>query len=70
MQILKQHTDASQHGVPGKLLKNCDEQLAEVFTRIFNLYFMLEMFSACLESVINLPVHKKTSASAVLMTSA
>ncbi len=46
-------------GVPGKVLQTCADQVAGVFTRIFNISLSLAIIPSCLKSAIIIPVLKK-----------
>ncbi len=46
-------------GVPGKVLQTCADQLAGVFTRIFNISLSLAIVPPCLKSATIIPVLKK-----------
>ncbi len=46
-------------GVPGKVLQTCADQLAGVFTRIFNISLSLATVPHCLKSATIIPVLKK-----------
>lgn len=46
-------------GVTWRILKDCADQLSEVFTTIFNLSFRQSVVPACLKSATIIPVPKK-----------
>src|SRR4029434_1441481 len=50
---------AGPDGVSGKVLNSCANQLAGVFTKIFNLSLTLATIPPCLKSAIIIPVPKK-----------
>ncbi|KAK0152183.1 RNA-directed DNA polymerase from mobile element jockey [Merluccius polli] len=50
-------------GVPGKILRACADQLAQVFTTIFNLSLAQASIPACLKSATIISVPKKTPTS-------
>uniref|UniRef100_A0A665UD53 Reverse transcriptase domain-containing protein n=1 Tax=Echeneis naucrates TaxID=173247 RepID=A0A665UD53_ECHNA len=48
-------------GVPGRVLKACADQLAEVFTTIFNLSLLQSVVPACLKSATIVPIPKRNT---------
>ena len=46
-------------GIPGRALKVCADQLADVFTDIFNLSLIQSVFPACFKETIIVPVPRK-----------
>uniref|UniRef100_A0A3B5Q3T5 Reverse transcriptase domain-containing protein n=1 Tax=Xiphophorus maculatus TaxID=8083 RepID=A0A3B5Q3T5_XIPMA len=50
---------AGPDGVPGRVLKDCADQLAGVFTRIFNQSLALSTVPSCLKSSTIVPIPKK-----------
>ena len=52
---------AGPDGIPGRLLKSCAEQLAPVFTSIFNLSLAHSIVPACFKRSIMLQSQKKPS---------
>lgn len=46
-------------GVPGKVPKACSYELAQVFTRIFNMSLARATVPSCLKTATFIPVHKK-----------
>eukprot|EP00061_Rhincodon_typus_P007941 g30117.t1 len=49
-------------GVPGRALRSCADQLAEVFTNIFNLSLPQAEVPMCFKKTTIIPVHKKAHA--------
>eukprot|EP00061_Rhincodon_typus_P014524 g41591.t1 len=49
-------------GVPGHALRSCMDQLAEVFTDIFNLSFLQAEVLTCFKKTVIIPVPKKAHA--------
>lgn len=54
---------AGPDGVAGGVLKACADQLAEVFTTIFNLSLLQSVVPSCLKSANIVPVPKKNTVS-------
>uniref|UniRef100_A0A669BZP0 Reverse transcriptase domain-containing protein n=1 Tax=Oreochromis niloticus TaxID=8128 RepID=A0A669BZP0_ORENI len=54
---------AGPDGVAGRVLKACADQLAEVFTTIFNLSLLQSVVPSCLKSATIVPVPKKNTVS-------
>ena len=52
---------AGPDGVPGKVLQGCADQLAGVFTSIFNLSLSLAIIPSCLKTSTIIPVPKKSA---------
>lgn len=52
---------AGPDGIPGRLLKSCADQLAPVFTTIFNLSLVHSVVPICLKKSTIIPVPKKNS---------
>ena len=50
-------------GTPGRVLRDCADQLAEVFTFIFNLSLSTCSVPKCLKSAIIVPIPKKSAVS-------
>ena len=48
-------------GVPGRVLRGCADQLAEVFTSIFNLSLHLSAVPTCFKQASIIPIRKKPS---------
>lgn len=48
-------------GVPGQVFKDCADQLAEVFTSIFNLSLKQSVVPTCLKSAVIVPIPKKNT---------
>ncbi|KAK7930368.1 hypothetical protein WMY93_006763 [Mugilogobius chulae] len=46
-------------GIPGRVIKSCAYQLAQVFTKIFNLSLALATVPTCLKTAIIIPVPKQ-----------
>ncbi|XP_077599374.1 UBAP1-MVB12-associated (UMA)-domain containing protein 1 isoform X1 [Stigmatopora nigra] len=59
MQSVNTRKAAGPDGIPGKVLKACAEQLAGVFTDIFNRSLQQSIVPACLKSSTIIPVPKK-----------
>ena len=56
---------AGPDSVPGCVLKTCADQLAVVFTRIFNQSLSLYTIPPCLKSSVIVPLPKKTAVSSL-----
>ncbi|KAF7642655.1 hypothetical protein LDENG_00253780, partial [Lucifuga dentata] len=56
---------AGPDGIPGRVLKDCAHQLAEVFTDIFNLSLVHATVPACLKTATIIPVPKQTNISSL-----
>ena len=54
------HKAAGPDGLPGRLLLACAEQLASVFTDIFNLSLSVSVIPTCLRQTTIVPVPKNT----------
>ena len=48
-------------GVTGRVLKECADQLSEVFTKIFNLSLSKSIIPPCLNSATIIPLQKSLS---------
>ncbi|KAK0151838.1 RNA-directed DNA polymerase from mobile element jockey [Merluccius polli] len=62
-QQIEEHTRkaAGPDGVTGRILRDCADQLTEVFTTIFNLLFQKSAVPTCLKSATIIPVPKKST---------
>lgn len=56
---------AGPDGIPGRVLRDCANQLAEVFTSIFNLSLSTCAIPKCLKSATNVPIPKKSDVSSL-----
>ncbi|XDV13486.1 hypothetical protein PO909_001880, partial [Leuciscus waleckii] len=54
---------AGPDGIPGRVLRDCADQLAEVFTSIFNISLSTCSIPKCLKSTIIVPILKKSAVS-------
>ena len=54
------HKDAGPDGLPGRVLRACADQLARVFTDIFNLSLSESVIPTCFKQIIIEPVPKNT----------
>ena len=54
------HKAPGPDGIPGRALKVCADQLADVFTDIFNLSLLQSVVPACFKETIIVPVPQKT----------
>ncbi len=54
------HKAASPYGIPGRVLRACAEQLAEVFTNIFNLSLVQSIVPNCFKTATIVLVPKKS----------
>ncbi|KAK3506501.1 hypothetical protein QTP70_003230, partial [Hemibagrus guttatus] len=54
---------AGPDSIPGRVLRECVEQLADVFTDIFNIFLSSAIFSTCLKTTTIIPVPKKSPVS-------
>lgn len=52
---------AGPDGIPGRVLRDCADQLAEVFTSIFNISLSTCSIPKCLKSAIIVPIPKTTA---------
>ncbi|KAK3511380.1 hypothetical protein QTP70_005303 [Hemibagrus guttatus] len=52
-------------GVPGRVLKDCADQLSGIFTKIFNQSLALSTVPPCLKSSIIFPLPKKSHISSL-----
>ncbi|KAK3537444.1 hypothetical protein QTP70_010420 [Hemibagrus guttatus] len=59
MQAVNLRKAAGPNGIPGRVLKNCVDQLARVFTRIFNQSLSQSTVPPCLKSSTIIPLPKK-----------
>ena len=53
------HKAARADGLPGHVLRACADQLASVFTDIFNLSLDKSVIPTCFKQITIVPVHKK-----------
>ncbi|KAK3533136.1 hypothetical protein QTP70_008808 [Hemibagrus guttatus] len=49
--------------IPGRVLRECTEQLADVFTDIFNIFQSSAVIPTCLKTTTIIPVLKKSPVS-------
>lgn len=56
---------AGPDGIPGRVLRDCADQLAEVFTYIFNLSLSTCSIPKCLKSTTIVPIPKKSAVSSI-----
>ncbi|KAK3532959.1 hypothetical protein QTP70_005542 [Hemibagrus guttatus] len=56
-------TSAGPDNIPGSVLRECAEQLADVFTDIFNIYLSSAIVPTCLKTTTIVPVLKKSTVS-------
>ena len=61
------HKAAGPGGLPGRVLRACSDQLAGVFTDIFNMSLIESVIPTCFKKTTIVPVPKNTKA-ACLMT--
>ncbi|KAI3364573.1 hypothetical protein L3Q82_011361 [Scortum barcoo] len=57
---MDENTAPGPDGIPGRALKVCADQLADVFADIFNLSLLQSVVPTCFKETIIVPVHKKT----------
>ncbi len=62
---LNSHKAAGPDGIPGRVLRACAEQLAEVFTNIFNLSLAQTIVPNCFKTATIVPVPKHAGAVAL-----
>ena len=58
------HKAAGPDGLPGRVLRACADQLANVFTDIFNLSLSESVIPTCFKQTTIVPVHKNINLSA------
>ena len=61
LQRVNPRKSSGPDGVPGRVLRGCADQLAEVFTSIFNLSLHLSEVPTCFKQATIIPIPKKTS---------
>src|SRR4029434_5710435 len=61
LQRVNPHKTSRSDGVPGRVLRGCADQLAEVFTSIFNLSLPLSAVPTCFKQATIIPICKKPS---------
>ncbi|KAK3519750.1 hypothetical protein QTP70_003896 [Hemibagrus guttatus] len=54
---------AGSDNIPGRVLRECGEQLADVFTDIFNIFLSSAVVPTCLKTMTIVPVPKKSTVS-------
>ena len=59
------HKAAGPDGLPGRVLRACADQLAGVFTDIFNMPLIESVIPTCFTQTSRVPVPKKTTATAL-----
>ena len=61
LQRVNPRKSSGPDGVPGRVLRGCADQLAEVFTSIFNLSLHLSEVPTCFKQATIIPIPKKSS---------